>query len=74
MADKRKRKLTPEQRMEVVIDAESLAWWTKDGRYYDPDTDDVDWFDKRRELAMVAFRAGFMLGKDHASTNGKEKA
>jgi hypothetical protein len=33
-------------------------WWAKDGRFYDPDTDDVPWFDKRKELAAVAFTAG----------------
>jgi hypothetical protein len=33
-------------------------WWSLDGQYIDPDTDDVPWFDKRRGLAMAAFQAG----------------
>jgi hypothetical protein len=30
-------------------------WWQRDGRYFDPDTDDVPWFDKRKELAEYAW-------------------
>ena len=33
-------------------------WWSTDGRYIDPDTEDVPWFDKRKELAALAFIAG----------------
>jgi hypothetical protein len=33
-------------------------WWDTVGRFYDPDTDDVSWYDKRKELAAVAFSAG----------------
>lgn len=33
------------------------SWWQRDGRYIDPDTDDVPWFDKRKELCEHAFRA-----------------
>jgi hypothetical protein len=33
-------------------------WWDEDGRYLDPDTADVSWFDKRKELAGLAFVAG----------------
>lgn len=33
------------------------TWWARDGRYIDPDTSDVDWFDKRKELAAIAFAA-----------------
>ena len=32
-------------------------WWNRDGKFYDPDTDDVPWFDKRKELAERAFNA-----------------
>ena len=32
-------------------------WWQRDGKFYDPDTDDVPWFDKRKELAERAFEA-----------------
>ena len=37
-------------------------WWAKDGRYIDPDTEDVPWVNKPKELAAAAFMAG--LGKD----------
>jgi hypothetical protein len=30
-------------------------WWTRDGKFYDPDTEDVPWFDKRKLLAEYAF-------------------
>lgn len=33
------------------------SWWASDGRFIDPDTSDVDWFDKRKELAALAFIA-----------------
>jgi hypothetical protein len=33
-------------------------WWNKEGRFYDPDTEDVPWFDKRKVLAELAFVAG----------------
>lgn len=32
-------------------------WWQDDGVFYDPDTDDVPWYDKRKELAAYAYRA-----------------
>lgn len=32
--------------------------WRSEGVYIDPDTDEVDWFDKRAELAQIAFIAG----------------
>ena len=30
-------------------------WWQRDGKYFDPDTDDVPGFDKRKELAEYAW-------------------
>ena len=30
-------------------------WWERDGKFFDPDTDDVPWFDKRKFLAEYAF-------------------
>lgn len=32
-------------------------WWDSKGRFLDPDTDDVPWFDKRKELARYAYEA-----------------
>ena len=39
-------------------------WWESDGRFYDPDFSEVDWFDKRKELAEYAFRSGWQAGVD----------
>lgn len=33
-------------------------WWNQEGKYIDPDTEDVSWYDKRKELAEIAFNAG----------------
>jgi hypothetical protein len=37
-------------------------WWAQDGRMYDPDTEDVPWFEKRKELAELAFAEGVKIG------------
>ena len=42
-----------------VAERSAEEWWRADGVYIDPDTEEVDWFDKRRELAQLAFIAGF---------------
>jgi hypothetical protein len=39
-------------------------WWQKDGRFYDPDTSDIPWFDKRKELAGYAFAAALSSSGD----------
>jgi len=39
-------------------------WWNETGRYLDPDTDDVPWFDKRKELAGIAYMAGYEKNKE----------
>lgn len=33
-------------------------WWEKTGKSIDPDTEDVPWYDKRKELARMAYEAG----------------
>jgi hypothetical protein len=38
-------------------------WWQRWGKWIDPDTEDVDWFDKRAGLCEFAFQAGYALGK-----------
>lgn len=55
---KSKIKLRPDQQFEVDTAKLFNAWWEREGRYYDPDIEDMDWYDKRRELAAVAFAAG----------------
>jgi hypothetical protein len=37
-------------------------WWQEDGRFYDPGTEDVPWFDKRKQLAEAAYAAGKKVG------------
>lgn len=37
-------------------------WWAEDGRFYDPDTEDVSWFDKRKDLAELAYAKGVEIG------------
>lgn len=57
-------KSKPSHSTEAVFD----AWWSADGMYIDPDTDDVPWFDKRRGLAMAAFQAGLLSPNQSAAT------
>ena len=33
-------------------------WWASQGKFIDPDTEDVPWFDKRKGLAEAAYDAG----------------
>jgi uncharacterized coiled-coil DUF342 family protein len=47
-----------------TVDELSEEWWSEDGKYIDPDTSDVGWFDKRGELAMLAFIKGYRIGRD----------
>lgn len=59
---KSKRKLTSEQMTTVKAEKYACEWWQTEGRYIDPDTAEVDWYDKRGELAQFAFIAGFTEG------------
>lgn len=43
------------------------AWWSQEGQYLDPDTDDVPWFDKRQGLAAFAFQAGMASGGNYTA-------
>lgn len=36
-------------------------WWDEEGRYLDPDTAEVSWFDKRKELAGFAYTAAALM-------------
>ncbi len=45
-------------------------WWGKDGKYFDPDTDDVSWFDKRKELAEYAWHRSKAF---HAAASAEER-
>ncbi len=37
-------------------------WWSEQGRFMDPDTEDVHWYDKREALARLAFDEGVKIG------------
>jgi hypothetical protein len=47
--------MTPKTREVTPFD----QWWESFGKFFDPDTSDVPWFDKRKDLAEYAFRAGW---------------
>ena len=38
-------------------------WWAALSRGYDPDTEDVPWYDKRKALAEYAYEAGISTAK-----------
>lgn len=40
-------------------------WWNRDGRFYDPDTTDVPWYDKRKALAERAFHAASAQSRNY---------
>lgn len=42
-------------------------WWNRVGRYYDPDTSDVPWEDKRRFLAELAFDAAMAQSRNYTA-------
>lgn len=44
-------------------DSMAMEWWREHDLYIDPDTGEVDWYDKRRELAEIAFVAGYKKAK-----------
>ena len=59
--------LTREQAITVDAERGAVAWWSGEGRYIDPDTDEVDWFDKRCELAQIAYIAGYKAAKGESA-------
>ena len=42
-------------------------WWELKGKWFDPDTSDVPWFDKRKELCLYAWHAA---SKSRAAKEG----
>lgn len=42
-------------------------WWDQTGKCLDPDTSDVPWFDKRKGLAELAFRAALALSGNYVA-------
>ena len=48
-----------------------VRWWYKIGKTLDPDTDDVSWFDKRKDLCEYAFVAGYRLAEAESQFSRK---
>ena len=42
-------------------------WWHRDGKFIDPDTADVPWFDKRKGLAAAAFEAAMAMSRNYVA-------
>ncbi len=53
-AEPGKHPLTP---LDTPVPRDFYDWWSKDGYAIDPEPD-VSWYDKRRDFAELAFRAG----------------
>ncbi len=45
-------------------DREFTKWWRRDGIMFDPDTEDVPWFDKREGLAEYAWDAAMRQSEE----------
>lgn len=50
--------MTPKELASAAAEELSFEqWWIETGRFYDPDTTDVSWYDKRESLAKLAYEA-----------------
>lgn len=47
-------------------------WWKRDGKFIDPDTSDVPWFDKRKGLAAAAFEAAMAMSRNYTADDPVE--
>jgi hypothetical protein len=50
-----------------TIEERFEEWWSREGRWIDPDTSDVPWFDKRKELCGSAFIAAFAQSSNYVA-------
>ena len=64
--DQKLKFLDPQRQIEVESSNFAMDWWREEGVYIDPDTEDVDWHDKRGELAQMAYIAGYKKAKGSA--------
>lgn len=57
-----------------MTDLEKLFedWWSKEGKFIDPDTADVPWFDKRKGLAAQAFDAAVQMSRNYTADDAAE--
>ena len=60
-----KKSPTSDQKIAAIADKQAIEWWRSEGIYIDPDTEDVDWYDKRSELAQIAFIAGYKAALEY---------
>lgn len=44
-----------------------IEWWERVGRFIDPDTSDVPWFDKRRDLCEIAWDAAMAQSSNYVA-------
>ena|ERR1700686_2096837 len=44
-------------------------WWETVGKFYDPDTEDVSWFDKRKALAEQAFEYAKAVSRNYVASS-----
>lgn len=42
-------------------------WWDRVGQSFDPDTSDVPWYDKRRELARKAYKVALAHSRNYVA-------
>lgn len=42
-------------------------WWGREGRFIDPDTSDIPWYDKRRALAEHAFHIAMAISRNYVA-------
>ena len=54
--DQKLKFLDPQRQIEVESSNFAMDWWREEGVYIDPDTEDVDWHDKRGEFLLDAAR------------------
>jgi len=60
----KKIKLKPEQ--QIAVDAARMAsdWWRTEGQYLDFNPEmDLDWYEKRSDLAKLAYISGYKAAK-----------
>lgn len=56
----------------IADDQRFDEWWERDGRFIDPDTSDVPWFDKRKGLAAYAFHAAMAQSRNYVADDASE--
>ena len=42
-------------------------WWNREGQFYDPDTEDVPWYDKRKAIAEKAWEVAKAISGNYVA-------